>query len=173
MDGANAHSCHNSTHASSFYPHLFCQFFVVSAISLCEGISDAAFRNTDSQHRSVSMAHFSKLALRLWLSVNQVTSSHLPGTPFPPLEHLLHTHFQTVSLVSVLQGRHRHRVRRRKQQAISFPCSPFSSVKKERVVSKPTLNCRHFSQVKFTWSVDSSILFSLHFRLIASTSSFF
>lgn len=60
-------------------------------------------------------------------------------------------------------------VRWRKQQAISFPCSYFSSLKKKRVVSKTTLNCQHFSQVKVTQSIDSCVLFSINFRLIATT----
>ena len=63
-------------------------------------------------------------------------------------------------------------VRRRKEQDISFPCSHFSAVKKDRVVSKNTLNCWHFSHFKVTWSADSSVLFSLHFRLIATSSGF-
>lgn len=113
--------------------HLFCQFFIEAEHTNYshEGVSNVRLRDTDSQHRPVSMDPFIRLALRPWLSVNKATSSRLPGTPFPPSEHLLHIHFQTVCLVNILQGRCRYRGRQKKQQAISFPCSHFSSVKKD------------------------------------------
>lgn len=108
---------------------------IVSAILRRKGVGGVAFRDMDSMHRSVSMAPFrklkGKLPLRPWMA-----TSHLPATPFTPLEHPLCICSQTVSLKNILQGRCRHAVRLRKQQATEFSGPCFFCEKKKKLCQK-------------------------------------
>lgn len=144
---------------------LFCQFFVgaehanYSLSIFVTRESEMLYSETQNHSTdSFQKAPFCKFTLRLWLSVSRVTSTCLPGTSFSSLRASSPHPLSNYVSGSHPIGRCRH----------LFNCSHFSTVKKGGIVSKHLWNCQYFSQAKVSWSVYSSVLFGLHFRLNVS-----